>query len=349
MRRAKSDSVRRTLVIPAAIALLIMISLSTACVTETEATQPASIVPATFGDVVEKVMPSVVYFLVEIPVSGQGIALASGSGVIMSEDGYVLTNRHVLEGATSIDVTLQDRSTVLVEDFWVDELLDLAVVKLDATGLPAAVFADPSKLRIGDWVVALGHPFGLSPDQGGATVTAGIVSSLGRAFFIGSIPYYDAIQTDAAINPGNSGGPLVNLDGEVVGINSAGNPEAQSVGYAINVRTARRVYEDLVQYGEVRRAYLGANLGELTPEVVCSECLSLRVGVRLYEIAEGGPASAAGLRENDVVVSADGEEIFSVTQLVAVLWSKEVGESVDLVIYRDGTRMEVSVVLGSYS
>ena len=293
-------------------------------------------------------MPSVVYFLVEVDIEGSGTFMASGSGVIMSEDGYVLTNRHVVEGATSVDATLQDRSTVPVEDFWVDDLLDLAVVKLDGTGLPAASFADPSTLRVGDWVVALGHPFGLSPEQGGATVTAGIVSSLGRAFFIGAIPYYDAIQTDAAINPGNSGGPLVNLDGEVVGINSAGNPEAQSIGYAINVRTARRVYEDLVEFGEVRRTYIGARFGDLTPEVVCAECLSRRVGVRLFEIVEGGPASTAGLLENDVVVGADGEEISSVTQLVAVLWSKKIGDTVELAVYRDGNRIEATVVLGAY-
>jgi len=309
---------------------------------------PASGVPASFGDTVEQVMPSVVYLLVEMQVSDGGTVMASGSGVIMSEDGYVLTNRHVVGGATSIDVTLQDRSNVPVEDFWVDELLDLAVVKLDATGLPAAGFADPSTLRIGDWVVALGHPFGLSPGQGGATVTAGIVSNLGRAFYVGDTPYYDAIQTDAAINPGNSGGPLVNLDGEVVGINSAGNLEAQSVGYAINVRTARKVYEDLVQYGEVRRAFMGAKLGELTPEVACSECLSRRIGVRVFDIVAGGPAAVAGLQENDVIVGADGEEIFSVTQLITVLWSKNVGDSVDLVFYRGGDRGEVSVVLGPY-
>ncbi|MCK5212538.1 MAG: trypsin-like peptidase domain-containing protein [Dehalococcoidia bacterium] len=328
--------------------VVLPVALSMACSPVVTPPSSEGVIPATFGDVVEQVMPSVVYFLVESEVPDIRTVLTSGSGVIMSEDGYVFTNRHVVEAATSIEVTLHDRSTVSVEDFWVDQLLDLAVVKLDATGLPAARFADPSALRIGDWVIAVGHPFGLSPEGGGATVTAGIVSNTAQSFFIEDTPYYDAIQTDAAVNPGNSGGPLVNLDGEVVGINSAGNPDAQSVGYAINVRTARRVYEDLVQYGEVRRAYLGARLGELTPEVVCTECLTRRIGVRLFEIVDEGPASAAGLRENDVIVGVDGEEIFSVTQLVTLLWSKKVGDVVDVSLYRNGGRFETSVVLGSY-
>lgn len=326
-------------------ALLAIVASSVACA---PAASDAAVTPSSFRGVVEKVMPSVVYVLVQGETSEVGAFLASGSGVVMTEDGYVLTNRHVVEGAAQIEVTLQDRSTRPVEEWWVDEILDLAVVKLDAEGLSPAEFADPSTLEIGDWVVALGHPFGLSPDQGGATVTAGIVSSLGRAFFIGGTPYYDVIQTDAAINPGNSGGPLVNMDGEVVGINSAGNPEAQSVGFAISVRTARRVFEDLVEYGEVRRAYIGATLGEITPEIACTECIEQRLGVLVAEVAAGGPAEAAGLLKNDVITGVDGEDVYTVTQLIMVVWSKKVGDTVDLLVYRANSPLELPVVLGAY-
>ena len=289
-------------------------------------------------------MPSVVYVLVEYEVEGGQSVFFSGSGVVMTSDGYVLTNRHVVEGATNLDVTLQDRTTRPVEDFWVDDVLDLAVIKLNATGLPHAEFS-AERPRVGDWVVALGHPLGLSPGDGGATVTAGIVSSLGRAFAIEDTLYYDVIQTDAAINPGNSGGPLVNMRGEVVGINSAGVPGAQSVGYAISAETAERVYDDLVSFGVVRRPYFGALPTELTPEVACRECLERRVGVVLVGVLPGGPAAEAGLQDSDVVVSVDGQDISSVTQFIAAIWSKRPGDDVSMVVYRGATRLDIKVAL----
>jgi len=289
-------------------------------------------------------MPSVVYVLVEYEIEGSPPLYSSGSGVIMTPDGYVLTNRHVVEGAANLDVTLQDRSTRPVEDFWIDDVLDLAVIKLDASNLPNAEFAT-STPRVGDWVVALGHPFGLSPSDGGATVTAGIVSSIGRAFVIEGTLFYDVVQTDAAINPGNSGGPLVNLEGNVVGINSAGLPGAQSVGYAISADTVERVYDDLVAYGEVRRPFFGALPIELTPEVACRECLDRRVGVVLVGVVPEGPAAEAGLQDNDVVISVDGEDISTVTQFIAAIWSKRPGDLVSMVVYRGGTSSEVTVAL----
>jgi len=323
--------------------LMAALAATTACVAPSSPGRN-SVAPESFGDIVDQVMPSVVYVLVEYEIEGGQSLLSSGSGVIMSEDGYVLTNRHVVEGATTVDVTLQDRSTRPVEGFWIDDVLDLAVVKLDAEGLPQAEFATESP-RVGDWVIALGHPFGLSPSAAGATVTAGIVSSIGRAFSIGSILYYDVIQTDAAINPGNSGGPLVNLDGEVVGINSAGTPGAQSVGFAISSGTVERVFDDLVQYGEVRRPLFGANPYELTPEIACRECLERRVGVVLYDVFPGGPADVAGLADGDVVVSVDGQDVVSVTQFVAAVWAKRPGDEISMVAYRGGTRLDVTVIL----
>jgi serine protease Do len=224
-----------------------------------------------FSKVVDKVMPSVVHILVEVPADQPDeFGIASGSGVILRPDGYILTNRHVVEGSRRTEVTLQNRQVYVVSDIWTDDILDLAVIKIDAQDLPTAEFGDPDSIKVGDWVVALGHPLGLSADEGGATVTAGIVSNLGRSFTIQGVPYYDVIQTDTAINPGNSGGPLVNLKGEVVGINSAGLGEAQNINFAINIATAREVFEDIVQYGRVLRPYLDAVLDDITPAVACA-------------------------------------------------------------------------------
>ncbi len=311
-----------------------------------EAQSPFADAPLSFRDTVDTIMPSVVYILVEQTLLDGDVAYGSGSGVIMRSDGYVLTNGHVVDGADRIEVTLQDRTVLEATDFWLDDALDLAVVKIEASGLPEAGFADPRLLNVGDWVVAVGHPFGVSPETAGATVTAGVVSNTGLAFYIGDFAYYNVIQTDAAINPGNSGGPLVNLAGEVVGINSAGLPAAQNVGFAIGARSAEKVFSDLVEYGDVLRPYFGSNLGEITPEVACRECLEQRIGVRVFNVVEGGPAWEAGLRENDVITSVDGEEVLSVSQFVIILWSRSAGDALDLTIVRDNQEREVTVVLG---
>ena len=307
---------------------------------------PVADAPLSFRETVDTIMPSVVYILVEQTLVDGDVAYGSGSGVIMRSDGYVLTNRHVVEGADRIEMTLQDRTVLEASEFWLDDALDLAVVKFEAAGLPAARFGNPGSLNVGDWVVAVGHPFGVSPETAGATVTAGVVSNTGLGFYIGDFAYYDVIQTDAAINPGNSGGPLVNLAGEVVGINSAGLPGAQNVGFAIGARSAKKVFEDLVEYGDVRRPYFGANLSEITPEVACRECIEQRIGVRVFNLVEGGPAWEAGLRENDVITSVEGEEVLSVSQFVIILWSRSAGDELDLTVVRDNQEREVSVVLG---
>jgi serine protease Do len=266
-------------------------------------------VPLSFSATVEKVMPSVVYIFVEVETGRPDqFVPASGSGVIIRSDGYILTNRHVVESARRAEVTLQDRSVYEVNNIWLDDLLDLAVIKIDANNLTTAGFGDPAKIRVGDWAIALGHPLGLSPTEGGATVTVGVVSNLGRSFNIQGIPYYDIIQIDAAINPGNSGGPLVNLAGEVIGINSAGLGEAQNINFAINVATARRVFEDIMQHGRVIRPYLGAVLNDITPAVACEYCLAERVGTIVVSVEPGEPADLAGLREDDIIVKFGGED-----------------------------------------
>ena len=167
--------------------------------------------PSSFADVIDKASQSVVY-IQQIYTDAQGeIIEVSGSGIILSSDGYILTNRHVVENAQTMQVTLKNLDTYEPTAFYMDDTFDLAVVKINAVNLPVIPFADPAQTKPGDWVVALGFPLGVSPEQGGAAATTGIVSNLGRSFFIGNTPYYDVIQTDAAINPGNSGGPLINL------------------------------------------------------------------------------------------------------------------------------------------
>jgi len=303
-------------------------------------------VPLSFADTVEEVMPSVVYILVELEPDMFGRrAGASGSGVILSSDGYILTNKHVVEDAISAEVTLQDRSVYEVSDIWLDDILDLAVIKIDVKDVPAARFGDPGMIRVGDWVIALGHPLGLSPDEGGATVTVGVVSNLGRSFTLGGTPYYDIIKTDAAINPGNSGGPLVNLAGEVIGINSAGAGQAQNINFAINIATARRVFDDILQYGRVIRPYLGAVLVDITPDIACEYYLKERVGAVVVGVEPDGPADTSGLMENDIIVEFGGEEIISAADLVKKLWEHEVGESVVVIFWRGETEMEDTVML----
>jgi len=265
----------------------------------------------------------------------------------MDEEGYILTNRHVVEDATTIQVTLQSRKVFNAVGVWMDDLSDLAVVKINSTEtLKAATFADYTEIKVGDWAVAVGHPLGLSPSEGGATVTAGIISNLDRAFIIDDIPYYDVIQTDAAINPGNSGGPLVNLDGEVIGINSAGATEAQNIGYAINVSTAKPVFEDLSGPGHiVIRPFMGAGLTDVTPAIASDLGLENCSGALITEIIEGYPAQSAGLIVNDVVVRIGVEDIISYASLVRELWKHEVGEIISVGVCRSGSLLTVSITL----
>lgn len=300
--------------------------------------------PFTFSDVVDTIMPSVVYIYAEGDFSS-----SSGSGVIMGTDNnssYILTNRHVVEESNSVEVTLQDRQVYIASEIWQDDLTDLAVVKIDVILTTTAQFADPSTIDVGDWVIAVGHPLGLSPSEGGATVTAGIVSNLGRSFSISGISYYDIIQTDAAINPGNSGGPLVNLNGKVIGINSAISTEGQNIGYAINVNTAERVFEDIVTFGEVKRPFLGVVMEDITPALVSNLSLTPRVGALITLVVPDNPADLAGLQENDVIVRLGDEDITSVAQLITELWTAhEIGDTVSITYYRGDIQIQTAVTL----
>jgi serine protease Do len=297
-------------------------------------------------DSVNKVMPSVVYIAGEMmDASGQPVEV-SGSGVILTPDGYILTNKHVVQGESNPTVVLQDRRIIPVMGVWEDEILDIAVVKIGAQDLPFAGFGDPDTINVGDPVVALGHPLGLSPLQGGATVTAGIVSNLDRSFYIEGTPYYDLIQTDAAINPGNSGGPLINLSGEVIGVNSAGALAAQNISFAINVATARHAFEDLVKYGRGHHPYLGILVGDYAEISPGGEPgVSQVVGAVVTEIDPTGPSYQAGLRLGDVILMMDSTDILSSSDLIRLLWRHEVNDTITLVVQRGLAKTAITITM----
>lgn len=268
-----------------------------------------------------------------------------GSGVIVREDGYILTNNHVVEGADVVTVQMSDDSKVEAKIIGTDPETDLAVLKIEKKGLVAVPFGDSDVIRVGDWVLAVGSPFGL--DQ---TVTAGIISGKNRVQGIvdGGRGFEDFLQTDAAINPGNSGGPLVNLRGELVGINTAilsRSGASNGIGFAIPVQLAKPVLTSIIENGEVRRGFLGAQVADVTPEVVEEFGLKIEDGALIRGVLEGQPAANAGLQPGDVIVQTDGRPVTSSTRLVNYIASRPPGESVQMVVNRDGQVMKVTVNL----
>jgi serine protease Do len=320
---------------------------STAHPTTTPGGTPLSALPSV-ADVVAKVMPAVAYVSVDYTATsffGQTAATKSGSGVVLSPDGYILTNNHVIDGYTKIEVSLpNDEQTYQASVVGADPTSDLAVIKIDAHNLVTAQFGDASGLRDGDWVIALGNALGLV--EGGPTVTLGIVSGLGRSYTIGQSAYYDIIQTDAAINPGNSGGPLVNLKGQVVGIDTFIISGAENIGFAISANTASSVYDDLVKYGHVIRPYLGLSMQDLTPASASQLGLSIDKGVLVAYAAPDGPAAKAGIKANDVITSFQGQSVTEATQLIKLLWQYNVGDTVNITLWRGNSQQVVSVTLG---
>ncbi len=263
-----------------------------------------------------------------------------GSGFVVRSDGYIVTNNHVVDGADELTVRLSDGRSFEADVVGTDPQSDLAVLRVEATGLTTISFADPESLRVGQWVVAAGNPFGL-----GSTITAGIVSATGRG--IGINRYENFIQTDAAINPGNSGGPLLNLRGEVVGVNTAifsrtgGNV---GIGFAIPVDLVEPVIEQLIDAGTVRRGYLGVLMQPL------NDALARRLrfdgeGVVVSQVVEDGPAAEAGLEPLDVVVAVDGEPVDSPAQLGLAIGSRQPGDAIELRIVRDRRERTIRVEL----
>jgi len=277
-------------------------------------------------------------------VQEQEIPAGLGSGVIISEDGYIVTNNHVVAQADGLKVTLSDGRELDVDKVvGTDEKSDLAVLKVDATGLVAAKFGDSDALEVGDWVVAIGSPFGLAQ-----TVTQGIVSATNRAdMYI--TKYDDFIQTDAAINPGNSGGPLLNLRGEVIGINTAIVSRSGSyngIGFAIPSNTSRRVVESLIRNGRMIRGFVGLTLAPLDRERLEEANLPAELrGVYVEDVYPNGPAAKAGIAKGDVVLSLDGKEVDSVPALRNRIASMEPNAVASLRILRNGDEQTIKVTI----
>ncbi len=264
----------------------------------------------------------------------------AGSGFIVSKDGYIVTNNHVVEGATEVTVTLANQKEYAARVIGRDPKTDIAVVKIDPKEtLTVASLGDSDGLRVGEWVVAVGNPFGLRN-----TVTAGIVSAKHRV--IGAGPYDDFIQTDAPINPGNSGGPLFNLQGEVVGINTAIAPEGQGIGFAVAVNMAKTLLPQLKSTGEVTRGYLGVHIQPLTPALAASLHLKESKGALVADVTTGSPAAAAGLTRGDVIVAFDGKAVAEAGNLPAVVAAAPIDKTVAVQVLRDGSEQRLAVTVG---
>ena len=271
---------------------------------------------------------------------------SAGSGVIIdAERGYVLTNHHVVESADEIVVTLADRRTFDAELIGSDEGTDIALLEIDATGLTAIGIGDSDNLEVGDFVVAIGNPFGL-----GQTVTSGIVSALGRSGLQVEGAYQDFIQTDASINPGNSGGALVDLDGTLVGINTAIVTPAGGnvgIGFAVPSNMARDVTAQLLEYGEVRRGRLGIQIQDVTPDLAEALDLDVDHGAVITQVEPNSAAEAAGLRAGDVITEFNGADVEDSRDLANKVGLVRVGSEVEIAFLRDGQRREVTATIGS--
>lgn len=276
---------------------------------------------------------------------------AAGSGVIISPEGYILTNNHVVDEAdvNGLEVVMNDTKRLKAKVIGTDPTVDLAVIKVDENDLPTAAFANSDDLQVGEWVLAIGNPLGLQ-----STVTAGIVSAIGRQIGIiadnSGRSIENFIQTDAAINPGNSGGPLVNLNGEVVGINSAiatTNARYQGYGFAIPMNLARAVAEDLIKYGKVRRGYLGVDITSVDEAMAKANGLAKAQGAIVQRVRQRGAAELSGIHEGDIILSVDGKEINSGSELQSLIGRRHPGDEVTIKIYREGKTFDKKITLRS--
>jgi len=275
--------------------------------------------------------------------------MGSGSGVIISKDGYIVTNNHVVGGATEkgITVTLTDKREFSARLVGTDPNTDIAVIKVDANDLPVISFGNSDDVQVGQWVLAVGNPLGLN-----YTVTAGIVSALGRNIGINAdrsgYGIENFIQTDAAINPGNSGGALVDINGQLIGINSAIKTNTgfyQGYGFAIPVNLVKSVVSDLIKTGKVSRGYIGIRISTVDETVAKGLGMDKAKGVLIQQVNKGSAGEEAGLKEGDVILSVDGKEVNEPNQLQTIVGSKHPGETVKLVVFRDGKTFDKEVTL----
>ena len=266
---------------------------------------------------------------------------SGGSGVIVDKEGYILTNNHVIEGADKVKIRLNDGREFTATVKGQDPRTDLAVLHIKAKDLPVATLGDSDKLEVGEWAIAIGSPFGLEH-----TVTVGVISAKGRSG-LGTGTYEDFIQTDASINPGNSGGPLINIDGEVVGINAMIIQPGTGIGFAIPINTAKQILNDLIKEGKVVRPWLGISAQDLTPEMVEHFKVKEKEGVLVGQVYPGTGAEKAGLLSGDIIKSVDDKAVKNVTELVKEIQKKKVGQKVKLSLIRDGKGMTIEVTTTS--
>ena len=263
---------------------------------------------------------------------------SGGSGVIVDKEGYILTNNHVVEGADKIKVRLNDGREFTAILKGQDSRTDLAVLNIKAKDLPVATLGDSDKLEVGEWAIAIGSPFGLEH-----TVTVGVISAKGRTG-LGTGTYEDFIQTDASINPGNSGGPLINIDGEVVGINAMIIQPGTGIGFAIPINMAKQILNDLIKQGKVVRPWLGISVQDLTPEMAEQFQVKEKEGILVAQVHQGTGAEKAGLVSGDIIKSVEDKTIKNVSELIKEIQKKKVGQKVKLNVVRDGkpTTLEIT-------
>ncbi|UCD71024.1 MAG: DegQ family serine endoprotease [Syntrophobacterales bacterium] len=263
-----------------------------------------------------------------------------GSGFIIDKQGYILTNNHVIEKADKIKVILSDEEEFDAEVVGRDPKTDIALIKIEPTKpLQAVTMGNSDKLQVGEWIIAIGNPFGLEH-----TVTAGIVSAKGRV--IGSGPYDDFIQTDASINPGNSGGPLINMRGEVVGINTVIIAGGQGIGFAIPINMAKQILPQLKERGEVTRGWLGVKIQNVTPELAEQFGLEKSEGALVAQVIENSPAKKAGIKREDIIIQFDDKKIYKMNQLPRIVANTPVGNQVEVKVIRQGSEKTLKVVVG---
>jgi len=307
-----------------------------------------------FVNVADKVSPSVVQIDVTardesadrtLRWLGRGgdspIARATGSGVVFTPDGAIVTNNHVVDEALTINVHLRDGRFLPARLIGRDPATDLAVIKVDAQGLVAAKFSDSDALRVGEWVVAIGSPFGL-----GYTVTSGVLSAKGRGG-LGMNAIEDYVQTDASINPGNSGGPLCDLEGRVIGINTMIVGRGSGIGFAVPSNLVRRAAEQILKTGKVERAWIGVGTQDLTPELAGALKVDPRAGALVNSVSEGGPARKAQVKPGDIIASVAGKPVHDAHDLTREIIAHDVGQQLQIEVVRDGKHYGTQVQLAA--
>ena len=370
MRQAQAIAIPRETPFPRFLALTIF-SIAFLFTALPARAETVKMIPADFSSLAEKASPSVVNIRTEKTVNGGGRVSrhfqgqnpndpmndlfdrffgdqrqrefkqrSLGSGFIVDPEGYIVTNNHVVEDTDEIKVILKDGQEYEATIVGRDPSTDLALIKIEAKQeLPALELGDSSEVKVGQWVMAIGNPFGL-----GHTVTTGIVSAKGRV--LGSGPYDDYLQTDTSINPGNSGGPLLNLDGQVIGINTAIIQGGQGLGFSIPVKLASGIIAQLKADGNVTRGWLGVSIQEIEGEVAAYYGLASTKGVLIMEAFKGDPADEAGIKPKDVILSIDGKKVETVRDLTGIIASQKVGDKVKVTLLRGKKTKTVKVTVG---